>query len=214
MLSAGSGGNVPADRIGAAVKGVVEAHFGGPTEIEVPAWATHVPVPGADANDGQIAELEIKREQIHAHISRLEAQRSELLNYRSLLFGHGKTVLEPVVRKSFSELGFAVPQEWQGEWDFELAEPASGKTVIGEIEGSDGPIDVDKYRQLLDYFQAEVLEGRIHKGILVGNGYRTKPLDTPERSSQFTEHALREEQCRTVFVGCPQRSSLKWCALF
>jgi hypothetical protein len=183
--------SVPSDRLGAAIKSVVEAHFGGPTEIEVPAWASLLAVPGADANDGQIAELGIKKDEIAAQISRLEAERSELLSYRSLLFGYGKTVLEPVVRKSFSQLGFAVPEEWQGEWDFELGEPASGKTAIGEIEGSEGPVDVDKYRQLLDYFQTEVLEGRIHKGILVGNGYRTSELDTQERQNQFTEHALR-----------------------
>jgi len=42
-----------------------------------------------------------------------------------------------------------------GDWDFELREPAAGSTAIGEVEGADGPVDVDKYRQLLDYFQAE-----------------------------------------------------------
>jgi hypothetical protein len=36
-----------------------------------------------------------------------------------------------------------------------------------------------------------VLEGRVHKAILAGNGYRTKDLDTQERHSQFTQHALR-----------------------
>jgi hypothetical protein len=183
--------NVPSDRLGAAIKSIVEAHFGGPTEIEVPAWANVVAVPGADANDNLIAELGIKRSGIEAQISKLEAERSDLLSYRSLLFGYGKTVLEPVVRKAFSQLGFDVPEEWRGEWDFELTEPGSGRTAIGEIEGSDGPVDVDKYRQLLDYFQTEVLEGRVHKGILAGNGYRTKDLDAQERENQFTQHALR-----------------------
>jgi hypothetical protein len=50
---------------------------------------------------------------------------------------------------------------------------------------------VDKYRQLLDYVEAEALEGREHKGILIGNGYRLLAPDAPERQSQFSEHAQR-----------------------
>src|SRR5579864_378956 len=50
--------DVPSDRVGAAIVRVVETHFGGPAEIDVPAWATDVSVPGADANDVRLAELE------------------------------------------------------------------------------------------------------------------------------------------------------------
>jgi hypothetical protein len=183
--------DVPTDRFGAAIVRVIEAHFGGPTDIEVPEWVRSVSVPGSDANDCEIANLQIKKDEIESKICELEQERLELLNHRSLLFGYGRTVLEPVVRKSFQGFGFAVSEEWVGDWDFELEEPVTLRTAIGEVEGSDGPINIDKYRQLLDYFQAEVLEGRSHKGILVGNGYRTKELDAAERQNQFTEHALR-----------------------
>jgi len=185
--------NVPGERVGAAVMRVVEAHFGGPGEIELPAWAKDISVPGADSNDGRIAELEKRREDLEAEISRLREKRSELLDYRRLLFGYGKTVLEPAVRTALRELGFNVsePQEYAGEWDVELKDPMSGDSAIGEMEGSEGPIDVDKYRQLLGYVNEEVLQGRKHKGILIGNGYRSKELNAPERLSQFTEHALR-----------------------
>jgi hypothetical protein len=185
--------DVPGDRVGAAIARIVDTHFGGPTEIDIPAWASEVIVPGATASDNRIGELEEKKNEVDAEISALKDKRSELTNYRRLLFGYGKTLLEPVVRQAFRLLGFEVPEpeQYAGEWDVELKEPASGKTAIGEVEGSEGAIDVDKYRQLLDYFQAEVLEGRIHKGILIGNGWKSKELDAPERRTQFTEHALR-----------------------
>lgn len=179
------------DRVGAAIKRVVDAHLGGPTEIEAPAWIAGVTVPGAHANDGLIEDLELKKGELEMRISTLEKQRDELFDYRSLLFGYGKSLLEPVVRKSFAQFGFEVPEKWNGEWDFELLDPTTGSTAIGEVEGTDGPVDVDKYRQLLDYFQAEILEGRTRKPVLVGNGYRTKGPDAPERQNQFTEHVLR-----------------------
>ena len=182
---------VGTDRVGAAIKRVVEAHFGGPSEIAAPLWVEAIGVPSAGDNDGLITRLEAERTALEAEISKLEGRRSELLEYRSLLFGYGKSVLEPIVRRALRQVGFDVPENWKGDWDFELRESALGSTAIGEVEGTEGPVDVDKYRQLLDYFQAEVLEGRTHKGILAGNGYRTKELDAPERQSQFTQHVLR-----------------------
>jgi len=185
--------DVPGDRVGAAIARVIEAHFGGPAEVAEPAWAKEVAVPGADAHDGRIDELETEKSRIGEEIAGLTARRTGLLNYRRLLFGSGKTVLEPVVRAAFREVGFTVPdpEDYEGEWDVELRESGSSRTAVGEVEGPEGAIDIDKYRQLLDYFQAEVLEGRIHKGILIGNGYRLKELNAPERQNQFTEHALR-----------------------
>ncbi len=59
------------------------------------------------------------------------------------------------------------------------------------MEGSEGAIDVDKYRQLLDYIEAEAQEGRDHKGILVGNGFRLLAPDATERQNQFSEHVQR-----------------------
>jgi len=184
---------VAGDRVGSAIVRVVEAHYGGPSEIEAPPWVAEVPVPGATVHDATISELEVRRGQIDAEIERLTQKRADLLNYRALLYGYGKSLLEPVVRSAFRLFDFVVPEsdKYAGEWDIELQEPRSSSTAIGEVEGSDGVIDVDKYRQLLDYVQVEVLEGRDHKGILSGNGYRLTAPDAVERQSQFSDHALR-----------------------
>src|SRR2546427_2837629 len=158
---------VPSDRVGSAIVRVVEAHFGGPTEIESPAWSAEVIVPGATSHDSKISELDSRKKQIEAEMDELKDKRTGLLNYRALLYGYGKSILEPVVRSAFRLLGFEVPEpdRYSGEWDVELHEPKSSATAIGEVEGSEGAVDVDKYRQLLDYVQDEVLEGRDHKGI-------------------------------------------------
>jgi hypothetical protein len=181
------------DRVGSALVRIVEAHYGGPGEIEAPPWLVEVGVPGATAHDAAISELERKNEQIEAEAERLRRKRADLLNYRVLLYGYGKSALEPAVRSAFRLLDFQVPDpdQYEGEWDVELHEPCSTVTAVCEVEGTEGVVDVDKYRQLLDYVQAEALEDRDHKGILVGNGYRLSPPEAQERQSQFSAHALR-----------------------
>ena len=90
-------------------------------------------------------------------------------------------------------MGFAVlePDHYEGKWDVDLTEHGSGRNAIGEVEGSEGAVNVGKYRQLLDYVQAEVLEDRVRKGILIGNGHRLTELTAPERQKQFTDQVLR-----------------------
>jgi hypothetical protein len=180
------------NRVGSAIVRLVEAHYGGPGEIEAPAWLVEVTVPSATASDATISELESRKQHIGAEIRQLVEQREHLLNFRVLLYGYGKSVLEPVVRSAFRLLDFGVaePDEYKGEWDVELHDPRFQVTVIGEVEGSEGIIDVDKFRQLLNYIQDEALEGRDRKGVLIGNGYRLAPLDAAERQSQFSSHAL------------------------
>jgi len=185
--------NIPADRMGAALVKVITAHFNRTGQVDAPGWAGEITVPGASIHDSQIEELTRRTEELAAQITALKEDREKLLGYVRLLFGYGKAVLEPAVRSAFRLLGFAVPEpeEYEGEWDAELRDTQSGRTALGEIEGSEGVIDVDKYRQLLDYIEAETQEGRSHKGILIGNGFRLLAPDAVERQNQFSEHAQR-----------------------
>ena len=185
--------NVPADRMGAAIVKVITTHFNRTTQIDAPAWAGDITVPRANIHDEQIAELKRRSEELALQIDSLKVDRERLLGHVRLLFSYGKGMLEPAVRSALRLLGFAVPEpeEYLGEWDVEVREEQSGRTALGEVEGSEGVIDVDKYRQLLDYVEAEALEGRDHKGILIGNGFRLLAPDAPERNTQFSEHAQR-----------------------
>jgi hypothetical protein len=191
---------VAGDRVAAAIIQTVAAHYVRDIEINIPSWAVEIDIPGTQPYDEKLSGLRRTQERVSQEIGALEAERNRLLNYKYLLFGTGKFVLEPAVRLSFRLLGFQVPEpdEYPADWDAYLTGP-DGKTAIAEIEGAEGAIDVDKYRQLLDYIDAEVQEGKNHKGILVGNGYRVQPLDSPERQRQFSEHvqrgAARQEFC-------------------
>src|SRR6267142_829712 len=184
--------DVSEGQLGSVIARMVEEHFGGPVEMDTPRWVDAVSVPGADANIARISELERQRDEIGTELSRLGIERSELLNFRVLLYGYGKSVLEPVVRRAFGKLGLKVlqPEEYEGEWDVDLTDEVSGGSAVGEVEGSEGAINVDKLRQLLDYVESEENEGRCGNGILVGNGYRLKPLEEAERGEQFTQMAL------------------------
>ena len=142
--------------------------------MEAPRWVGEINIPGANLHDKQIDELTRRAEELAVQIAALREDSEKLLSYTRLLFGYGKAVLEPVVRSAFRLIGFAVPEpeDYEGEWDVELRDAESDRTALGEVEGSEGIIDVDKYRQLLDYVESEAQAGRNHKGILIGNGFR------------------------------------------
>jgi hypothetical protein len=186
----------PPGQLGTAVVKTVEEHFGGFDELDMPEWAKDVSIPGVEENNVQIAGLEARRNEIDAELSRFKVDRDELINYRVLLFGTGQAILEPVVRQALRCLGFTIPEpeEYEGEWDVDLSDPASGNSAIAEVEGSEGAINIDKLRQLLDYVEAEEDAGRKRKGILIGNGYRLTNPNDPIRNSQFTEKALARAQ--------------------
>ena len=78
------------------------------------------------------------------------------------------------------------PEEYDEEYDV-ILRSEEGQAIC-EVEGVDnGAVDVDKYRQLLDYVEDAASRGQEYRGILVGNAYRLSPPET--RPSQFTDHA-------------------------
>jgi hypothetical protein len=91
--------NIPADRMGAAVVKVITAHFNKTAQIDAPAWAGEITVPGATAHDREIVELTVRTEELAAQISSLKSDREKVLSHVRLLFAYGKGVLEP--RRAF-----------------------------------------------------------------------------------------------------------------
>jgi hypothetical protein len=183
--------NIPKGQLGMTIVRMVQAHFGGTGEIELPEWAGDIRVPGADVNNLRILELETKKKELEEEVGKLNEERNALLSHKVLLFGSGQAVLERAVRRALRLFGFVVPEpeEYEGEWDVDLTDSTTGKSAVGEIEGSEGAVNIDKLRQLLEYVESEQDAGRNRKGILVGNGYRLKKPDEREARNQFTEKA-------------------------
>jgi len=141
--------------------------------------------------ENELKVVEIKRNDIQNEINEIEVMKS-------LLYETGKYGLEPAVRRAFRILGFSVlePEEYQEDYDLFANE--SSFLVIGEIEGTEKQVDVQKFRQLLDYVADAISNGKNAKGILIGNGYIN--MEPSQRPEQFTEHAIRgcesQKYCR------------------
>lgn len=156
-----------------------------------PDWLMGYPVQGLGTFKQDIGTLSESIKILEGERSALERKEEQLKSFQILLYGQGKHVLEPIVREAFRLLGFDAPEPDDYEEDYDLRATCSEGQAIGEIEGVDnGPVNVDKYRQLLDYVNQEITKNNIsYKGILIGNGHRlTDPI---KRLDQFTADARR-----------------------
>jgi hypothetical protein len=83
------------------------------------------------------------------------------LGFFEFQVGYSKSVLEPVVRQAFGKFGLRVlePEEYDVSGMFGRTDEESGTSAVGDVEGSEGAINVDKLRQLLDYVESEENEG-------------------------------------------------------
>jgi hypothetical protein len=177
-------------RVGAALVQSVRELISKDTPDIMPAWVEPIRVPGADVHDKEITNLIERQVQLGTRLQELETAKEQLLAHRYLLFTTGKHILEPAVRRAFRVLGYTVsePDLYEGEWDLEMRD-RNGGLLIGEIEGPEGAVDLDKFRQALEYHTDRVLAGEDNKGLLVGNAHRLIPIG--ERPEPFTEHAIK-----------------------
>jgi hypothetical protein len=181
--------NVDGERLGGILLETIRSKLS-VSSIEKPSWVEQISVPGTQEFINRIEALKIEHEDVMRRLQVEQSNAQTLLKHRELLFGTGKLVLEPAVRQAFGVLGFNVLGEdaYAGEWDLDMTDP-DGVRIIGEVEGPEGAVDIQKFRQLLNYMTDEAIEGRDSKGLLIGNAFRNAPPD--ERAEAFTEHALR-----------------------
>jgi hypothetical protein len=169
----------------------IYSHYGGSADLTEPDWVKKISVVSSTQYDGEINDIARQTEELRIRSEVLIEKRDALQRFKHLLFGTGRAALEPAVREAFRLFGFNVPEEkdYPEPCDAFLIDP-EGKTALCEVEGSENQIRVGKYRQLLDYIQAEALKAALHKGILIGNGFRNEPLQSDNRKAQFSDHVL------------------------
>ena len=159
-------------------------------ESPLPSWVKEYSLPNETEDVEIIVQLDEEIKRLNLEKQKYEDKQKYISKFKGLLYEKGKRALEPLVRDAFRLIGFKVfePEEYTEEYDLYIKE--NEITIIGEIEGKDNsPLDVDKYRQLLDYIEQESTKGVSCKGILIGNAF--KDIDPAERKNQFSSHAIK-----------------------
>lgn len=159
----------------------------GSAEAESPPdWARSCPVPGQQEWETEDTELAAQEETLRQQRAALHEQKQAIDRVRMLLYATGTHQLEEAVRNGLRILGFEVLEDHEGDADVYAQAPEG--FAVGEVEGTDGQVDIQKHRQLLDYCE-QVNESGECKGVLFGNGYRQQPPD--KRSEQFTDQVIK-----------------------
>ena len=157
-------------------------------QTEPPSWLQNykASVPGLPELEHQEETLNRDLQKLNTQLASVQQEKAETEKYLKLLYEQGKFQLEPVVRDAFSLLGFSVKEAEPSDG---LLESDEGAALL-EVEGKDDkPINIDKYRQLLDnVMDDEKQTQQPKKGILLGNSFRLK--DPKERGEQFTQRAV------------------------
>ena len=144
-----------------------------------PEWIYSIEVPGLNEIQKNI-ETNLQRiKQISEKNEKLREKESELTSYRELLYGTG-TELEEIVKKVFTELGYKPkPAIYKEEYIVEYDK----KVGIIECKGNEKSIKRSDFRQLFENTKEYELDGKVeHKGILIGNAWRLKPLEERNKS--------------------------------
>ncbi|MCK4645574.1 MAG: hypothetical protein KAU46_04920 [Candidatus Aminicenantes bacterium] len=168
----------------------IEGVFEHGIEIPPPHWIKKYSLPNENKNVAKVEQLNKRISVLQKEKQNLEEEQVNIAKFKGLLYGKGKRNLEPLVREAFKLMGFNVidPEQYEEEYDLYIKE--KDLMIIGEIEGTDSSlIDIDKYRQLLDYVDSEIDKGVKCEGILIGNAY--KDINPTERQEQFSQHAIK-----------------------
>jgi len=178
--------DIPGNRVVDLIISCIKKIVNEPQLDSYPSWVENYNLPGEDQLLENIKELDNKESEIERERELLEKKINKLKLLKSLLYERGKYVLEPAVREAFKIIGFNVLVDY--EEDYDLYAKEDSLLVIGEIEGSENQIDVDKFRQLLDYVVEIEGKGENCKGLLVGNGFLGE--EPKSRKQQFTDAAI------------------------
>lgn len=190
---------VDVEKLAGIMKNCIRESLGWTAPDQKPPWIDRYELPGLSEIRLGIIKLEEQIQVIEDKKRGKEGDLNQLEMLKGLLYEQGKYGLEPCVREAFRILGFNVLDPEKYEEDYDLYTKEGELAVIGEIEGTAKQVNVDKYRQLLDYVDAKRLKGEKCKGILIGNGLIKKEPD--KRDEQFTPHVIR---------GCNQQ---KFCRM-
>jgi hypothetical protein len=156
---------------------------------EKPEWASQYELRdlGLQEKENEINEIDRRIEELSKAKEEKTNEKAKIAKWSDLITRQGKT-LEVCLKEAFELLGVEKvehePDGTHGQ-DLRIEHKNMGFTI--EVEGSKGPIRIDKARELLHWMADAPLE---HKGILIGNPFRE--LDPKERPPQNNKLFVKE----------------------
>jgi len=152
-----------------------------------------IKVPGEDAAQESLQSLVDKMSKLQGELQAATTEFEEKTLVKKLLYEKDEP-LEEAVKKAFEELGFTLTRKEDKDW---IASSDTGEAIL-EVTGSDGSIDIDKLRQLLNYLFDDYEETHVEKkAILVGNHFVNEL--PKKRGEPFTKKVLEQSK---VFSMC------------
>ncbi len=168
---------------------------------EKPAWTSQY-----ELNELGLQEIENKIKKIDNKIEELSIQRNDhidkkemIAKWSDLITKQGKA-LEIRLIEAFKLLEVeTVEHEPNGSHGPDLVIQHKGKGFTIEVEGTNGPVRIDKARQLLHWTADAPLD---HKGILIGNPFRELNPDArpPNNNKLFVKEAEQLAQNRNFVL--------------
>ena len=157
-----------------------------------PSWIEKIRMPGEDVDLKHLNELSSDLSKLQEAYQRTRLDLEEKTLVKRILYEKDKA-LEEAVRKAFEELGFTLRREGDKDW----IASSDAREAILEVTGSDGSIDIDKLRQLLNYLIDDYKETGIEKkAILVGDHFANDPPGA--RGEPFTNKVLAESDVHSI----------------
>ncbi len=173
-----------------------------------PEWLGEFPIAKSETLTSKIAKLSAEIDRLRDEREARDRQRRELLEYHGLLWLEGKP-LEAVMQKALNLLGIAV--EPKHPIDLACRIPGGGELYI-EVEGTTGPIQIRKGRQLLGYI-AEAEDPATILGAIIGNPYRREhpaSRPPPKRQVGLFSPQLESLAAKQGWVLLPTTQLYEW----
>ncbi len=189
------------------IVGLARIALSRPTSTPPPAWSQKSEYAFAKELEieGILSTEKNKIAAIASHMNELRDQRSQLADFRALLYESGKP-LEKAVILALRLFGFSADNFNDGSSEFDIIFSSSEGRCLGEVEGKEKKaVNIAKLSQLErniqeDYSRDDVEE--YAKGVLFGNAFRF--VEPRERGVPFTDKCISgAKRSRIALVNIP-----------
>jgi len=153
-----------------------------------PSWMKDFRVPDEDEMNESLKKLTQQISELKVQLKKESLVKDRKTEIKKLLY-EGDEPLENAVKKAFEEIEFSLTKKDDMDW---ISSSDTGEAIL-EVTGSEGSIDIDKLRQLLNYILSDYkATGKEKKAILVGNHFINDP--PIKRGDPFTEKVVGESK--------------------